>query len=610
MPWTEKARRFLQALIRGEQRPAFLLGVLVAMFALSTLRIRHDSPTEDEWAHLVRGVSYWQNRDMRVHVQHPPLANAFDAIPSIFEPDNPKTRDMATWKNGYPPAGEYIKADYARARAQLMEARYMAVLFLVGLAAYAFFFCQSFFGWPTAASALLLIAFNPTLLGQARYVATDLPAATMWMIGVGETIRYLSSRSKWPLLTMPLGLAGAVLVKHNGVILIPLVVVIALVVAAIGRGRFEGLSLGKRLASWLGHFVLAGLIVIFSINAVYKFDRTMLTVAQLLEVPEQKHWTTGGYHGQFLEKRSILPKLPQGLRIPLPHPYLFGLFTIEEHNRRGYPTYFMGKSSQDGELAYFPVLLLLKNPPALIALLGAGLVILFRARPRRLSLPSSVLLAVSAGFLAVLMKSNLNMGIRHALPIIPLISVLGARAFARLPELLKGEWLTGVRGVGLSSVFSALSVAPHFLVYFNFLAFGHGSWIAVVGDDWGQDREDFVRFAKAHELAPLYYYSETSTRKIEVQYLGLQFHELGCRTRPEPGAWVALHLQYVHRWEHSSCAPWMRGLEPSYVINHAINIYRVPPEREQKPQTAAAPSALEAEHPTDSTEPSPAEAQP
>ncbi len=580
MPWTEKARRFLQALIRGEQRPAFLLGVLLAMFALSTVRIRHDSPTEDEWAHLVRGISYWQNRD------------------------------MPTWKNGYPPAGEYIKADYGRARAQLMEARYMAVLFLVGLAAYAFFFCQSFFGWPTAACALLLIAFNPTLLGQARYVATDLPAATMWMIGVGETIRYLSSRSKWPLLTMPLGLAGAVLVKHNGVILIPLVVIIALVVAALGKGRFEGLALGKRLGSWLWHFVLAGLIVIFSINAVYKFDRTMLTVAQLLEVPEQKHWTTGGYHGQFLEKRSILPKLPQGLRIPLPHPYLFGLFTIEEHNRRGYPTYFMGKSTQDGELAYFPVLILLKDPPALIALLGAGLVILFRARPRRLSLPSSVLLAVSVGFLAVLMKSNLNMGIRHALPIIPLLSVLGARAFARLPELFTGEWLTGARGVSSSSVLSALSAMPHYLVYFNFLAFGHGSWIAVVGDDWGQDREDFVRFAKAHELEPLYYYSETSTRKIEVDYLGLKFHELGCHTRPAPGSWVALHLQYVHRWEHSSCAPWMHGLEPTYVINHAINIYRVPAERAQAEPPAPAASAPEVEHPTDSTEPSPAEAQP
>jgi hypothetical protein len=602
MPWAQQSRAFFRALIRGEHRLGFLLVVLCACFSLATARIRHDSPTEDEWAHLVRGISYWQNRDMRVHVQHPPLANAFDAIPTLFDRDNPRTAEMPTWKNGYPPAGEYIKVDYARARGQLMRCRYMAVLFLIGLAAYSFFFCESFFGWPTAACALLLIAFNPTLLGQARYVATDLPAASLWMVGVGEAIRYLASRSKWPLLTMPLGLAGAVLVKHSGVLLIPMVVLVALVVAVLGRGRFAGLSPGRRVFLWLAHFALAGLIVVFSINAVYKFDRTLLTVREFLEEPEQKHWTTSGYHGKFLEQRTLLPKLPQGLRIPLPHPYLFGLFTIEEHNRRGYPTYFMGASSTDGNAGYFPVLLLVKNPLSLIVLLGVGCVLLFRVR--RLSLPSAVLLAISGLFLAALLKSNLNMGIRHALPVIPLLSVLGARAFARLPELLSGQPLVALRVVGLGSVLSALSCVPHFLGFFNLLAFGRGPQIAVVGDDWGQDREDFVRFAQAHALSPLYYYTETGTRKLEVDYLGLRYKELGCRTRLPPGAWAALHLQYVYRWRGTHCAAWLANLEPTYVINQNINIYHLPAA------AGSAPPPPERERPAPANEPSPAEAQP
>ena len=573
--------------MRGDRRFAFVLCVLCASYALSSLRIRHDSPTEDEWAHLVRGVSYWQNRDMRVHVQHPPLANAIDAIPTLFDRDRPETAQLPSWKNGYPPAGEYLAAGYQRARQELMRCRYVALLFLVGLGAYVFFFCSSLFGWPTAASALLLVSFNPTLLGQARYVATDLPEATLWMIGVGETIRYLSSRAKWPLLTMPLGLAGAVLTKHSGVLLIPMAVLVALAVALLGRGRFAGLALGPRLLAWLGHFVLAGLIVIFSIDAVYKFDRTNLTVAQLLAEPEQKHWTTSRYHGSFLEERTILPKLPQGLRIPLPHPYLFGLFTIKEHNRRGYPTYFMGKVSQEGSPGYFPVLLVLKNPIALLVLLAAGLPLLFRLR--RLSLASAVLLAVSGMFLASLMASNLNMGIRHALPIIPMLSVLGARSFAHLADVFKGHALFALRALGLSGVLSAVSAAPHFLVYFNMLALGRGSWVAVVGDDWGQDREDFVRFAKTHALKPLYYYTETSTRKLEVDYLGLEYRELGCRTKPVPGAWAAIHLQYAYRWQHSRCAQWLNGLEPTYVINKNINIYHLP----SRPPPTLAPSERE-----------------
>jgi hypothetical protein len=602
MPLASQLRVFFQALIRGEHRTFFLWLVLSGCFSLATLRIRHDSPTEDEWAHLVRGISYWQNRDMRVHVQHPPLANAIDAIPTIFDRGNPRTAEFPTWKNGYPPAGEYIKVDYARARSQLLRCRYVAVLFLLGLAAYTFYFCLTFFGWPTAACALLLVAFNPTLLGQARYVATDLPAATFWMIGVGEAIRYLSAPAKWPLLTMPLGLAGAVLVKHSGVLLVPMVALLALTVALLARGRFTGLSLTRRVLGWLGHFALSGLIVVLSINAVYKFDRTGLTVHDFLEQPEQRHWTTSGYHGNFLERRSVLPRLPQGLRIPLPHPYLFGLFTIQEHNRRGYPTYFMGKSSLDGQVGYFPVLLLVKNPLSLIVLLGVGLLLLFRRR--RLSLPSALLLAVSALFLAVLMKSNLNMGIRHALPIIPPLSVLGARAFARLDELLTGPWLTAMRAVGLASLLSALSCAPHFLGFFNLLALGRGTRIAVVGDDWGQDREDFVRFARAHALHPLYYYTETGTRKLEVDYLGLQYRELGCRTRLPPGAWAAVHVQYVYRWQSSHCAPWIRDLAPSYVINQNINIYQIPAAE------TGHHSAAEPERQPSSGEATPAEAQP
>ncbi len=447
MVWVNRLRSFCWQVFRGEQRLPFLLLVLAASFSLATLRIRHDSPTEDEWAHLVRGISYWQNRDMRVHVQHPPLANAFDAIPTIFDRGNPQTAELPTWQNGYPPAGEYIKVDYGRARIQLMNCRYMAVLFLIALSAYSFYFCASFFGWPTAACALLLIAFNPTLLGQSRYVATDLPAATMMMIGAGEAIRYASSRSKWALLTMPLGLAGAALAKHSGVLLIPIVVLVTLVVAALGVGRFAGQpSMLRRLGTWFAQFALAGLVVLFTINAAYKFDRTLLTVHDFLAEPEQKHWTTSGYHGNFLEQRTVLPKLPQGLRIPLPHPYLFGLFTIAEHNRRGYPTYFMGKSSKSGQPAYFPVLLLVKNPLSLILLLGVGFALLLRTR--RLSLASAVLLAVSSLLLIVLVKSNLNMGIRHALPIIPMISILGARAFARMHELVSGPWLTVGRGLG------------------------------------------------------------------------------------------------------------------------------------------------------------------
>lgn len=572
--------------------------VLLALSVFLGLRgIHRDSPTEDEWAHLVRGISYWQQSDMRIHVQHPPLANALEGLPSAFD-DNPDTSKMKTWNEGYSPGLEYIKHDYAKARQQLTKGRYAAMVFLVGLVAYVFYFCLSIFGFPTAAAAALLIAFNPTVLGQARYVATDMPAATMATIAVGELVRYLVNPKR--VLTLGLALGGLVLAKHSGVVFVAMIGLIALLVAALGRASFRGKSPLRRLGEWAVHWVIAGAIVVLTINVVYKFDRTGMRVGDILEAPEPQHWVTKRFKDEMLETRTFLPKLPENLRIPLPYPYLFGLFAVQEQNRMGYPTSFMGQSSQHGHWAYFPVLLALKDPPALLFLLGLGAVIAgvsfkrtrriaARDGPREsepradepfllgMSLASSCFLLVALMFLAFLMRSDLNMGIRHGLPFIPMVSVLGARAFARAGELLQGNALLAAQVVGLSGIVSVLVTMPRYLNYYNVFALGKGSYINVVGDDWGQDREDFVRFVKKQNLQPLYYHAQTATRALEVQFLQLEYRGLECKTRPRPGAWAAIHVQYVYRWQATpGCAPWLRGLTPVYKVNENIWIYKVP----------------------------------
>lgn len=610
-------------LIEGRSPHLFVLLVVILSLGITMKSVKRDSPTEDEWAHLVRGISYFETRDMRIHVQHPPLANALDALPSAFD-HNADVTQMKTWQEGYSPGLEYIKLDYAKARAQLGKGRYVAALFLAGLAVYLFYFCLSIFGWPTAVAVTCLVAFNPTLMGQARYVATDMPVTTFAAIATGELVRYLGNSKR--IVTLGLALAGLVLSKHSGIVLLAMIMLVGLLAALLGRGIFRAEpSRLRRLGRFFGHSALAGLIVLFSINAVYKFDHTGMTVREILDAPEPQHWVTKSYRGEMLERRSPLPHLPEKLRIPLPYPYLFGLFAVQEQNRGGYPSYFMGHQSNTGHWAYFPVLLLTKSPPALLVLLGLGAVVFLKSRLRALrklqpeaataepepletpapveagsevaraqpagstprakpdtfywglSLGSACFLTVALLFLVFIVRSNLNMGVRHALPVIPLLSVLAGRAFARAGEVLSGQPLLTLRAVGLSAILSALFAMPAHLNYYNFLALGKGSYINVVGDDWGQDREAFVRFAKQKDLKPLYYHTQTSTRKLEVDYLGLEYRDLNCKTKPAPGSWVAIHAQYVHRFEATrNCANWMRDLEPTYKVNENVWVYRIP----------------------------------
>jgi hypothetical protein len=576
-PAASKLRTELGRWLDGRRKHWFLLVVLAALAVLTPWRIREDSPTEDEWAHLVRGISFYQNSDMRIHVQHPPLANAFDALPTAFEKDLPETSQMKQWRReSYAPGLEYIRADYPHAREQLMRSRYLAMLFLAGLSVYAFYFCLSLFGWPTAAAMLLLVAFNPTLIGQARYVTTDMPAGTMAMIAVGELVRYLVRGTRLSILTMSLAFSAAVLVKYSGVLLVVICTAVALAVALARRGRYVSVaSPFRRVGLWLGHFAIAGLVVLLSINALYKFDRTCMTVSEILAAPEPKHWVSNRYREQMLEMHSPLPLLPQGMRIPLPYPYLAGLILVREQDRGGYPTYFLGQNSQNGHWAYFPVLLVLKDPPALISLLALGVVLIVRRRS--ISLASAVFLAVAGTFLFTIMRSNLNMGIRHALPIIPLLSVLAARAFAHAGELLRGPWLVAARSLAGTGLLSAALAAPHYLNYYNFAALGRGAEVNVVGDDWGQDRYAFAKFVREHHIEPLYYHTQTATRQMEIDYLGIKYMPLTCKTRPRPGSWAAVHGQYVHRWlAEKNCAPWLRGLTPVHVVNDNVFIYRIP----------------------------------
>ena len=194
-----------------------------------------------------------------------------------------------------------------------------------------------------------------------------------------------------------------------------------------------------------------------------------------------------------------------------------------------------------------------------------------------MSLATSCFLLVALMFLAFLMSSDLNMGVRHGLPFIPMMSVVGARAFARAGELLQGDTLLAARLVGASGIVSVLVTMPHYLNYYNVFALGKGSYINVVGDDWGQDREAFVRFVKREKLQPLYYHAQTATRALEVKYLGLEYRGLDCGVRPRPGAWAAIHVQYVYRWQAMpNCGTWMRGLTPVYKVNENIWIYKVP----------------------------------
>jgi len=568
---------------------------LVTMSLLMSWGIRDDSPTEDELTHMVRGIAYWQAPDTRLSYGHPALGNAWTALPVAFDADNPRIEQLNGWKTATAAkvTKAYLEQDYGRARAQLMRARLAAMALGLLLVTYLFYWCRSLFGIRTALAVLALTALNPVIIAQCRYVTTDPPAMLGFVVGVGEFIRYLRG-GKLSIFLMPLGLSLGLLTKYSGVVLIPFALAVSLVVCALGKGRFQAFSRGRRWLELGKHFLLATLVVMLAVNVTYKFNDTGLTVGQILDKPEPQYWVSSRYN-DLLERFTPLPKLPRSLRVPVPYTYVFGLAGIRGHTTAGFTSFYWGKRIQKAPKSYFPVLLVIKSPPALLALLAAGVVLLVRRR--RLSLESSAVLGGAALFLLVATRSNLAMGLRHVLPVIPLLGVLAARSFDHCWELASTTAARYALTAVLSSTFfSAVTAGPDFLGYFNFLTGGRkgGHQISIYGEDWGQDREKLAKLATERKLSPLYYDPQTGTRALEMKYLKLKYTKLRCGMNPSRG-WVALHALTYRTHNIEKCYPFLKGRAPDLEINDHIYLFKVtkPPKVEAPEPANSAPQVVD-----------------
>ncbi len=168
----------------------------------------------------------------------------------------------------------------------------------------------------------------------------------------------------------------------------------------------------------------------------------------------------------------------------------------------GQRTWFLGQSAPSAAWYYFPLLLALKLPGGLLALLAlSALAAARRGRlPRwdelRAYLPAFVLLAIC-------LQSRMTVGIRHLLPALP-FAVLWA---SRFTATRKRTAAAAAAMLCLWQAASTFSASPHYLAYFNWFAGGVARGADYLRDtnvDWGQDLGLLAAWQRRHpEARPL-----------------------------------------------------------------------------------------------------------
>jgi len=266
--------------------------------------------------------------------------------------------------------------------------------------------------------------------------------------------------------------------------------------------------------------------------------------------------------------------------------YLAGTRAQLEHQQQGHAAFFLGELSRTGWIAYFPVALLMKLPPLTLLLAIASLVTLRRGGAWDAAVPVAVV--PLALMLALLLFARIDIGVRYALPLWPLIIVCAARA-ATLP------WTSGRPGkiiLGLALVYhvtAAVRIAPHDLAFFSDLAGGPSRGAGYLSDsnlDWGQDISTLARWLTTVERPRrlyLAYFGTADPRAYGVRYRPAPNscpHPAPWMPEPEPDsgrellAVSVMNLQGVY-FNDRDAYGWLASRQPVAVLGYSIAVYDI-----------------------------------
>ncbi len=457
---------------------ACLLVVLAAELFLSILQ---ESQTFDESAHIYSGYSYWKRADFGINPEHPPLVKLIAALPLLPLHLNVQPPPNIYFRRASMVGG--IQFLYSQnADTLLLRARVAASIFAFMLALLIFAAGYEMFGAGAALFALVLFVFEPNILAHGALVTTDMGLACVLFAAVYTFYRYVKQRSTLRLVVSGVVTGLALAAKHSGLLVFPILLVLAAVEVAWCYLRPEPGNEGTTKAGICGHQMLGflgALAVIAAISltvlwAFYGFrykarpgnlEITPPTAAFLRSM----HRPAEASLIQFSERHHLLPE-----------SYLYGLAAVATLSHEGRPAFLLGRLYPQGRWFYFPAAFVIKSTLGFLLLL----VLLVAAKGiREAGIRREILFLVipSLIFFAVAMTSKLDIGLRHILPVYPFLIVLAAEGAWSLTRQSR-NWAFAVAVLLAFHAVSSLRAYPNYLPYSNEIWVGPSNTYRVLAD--------------------------------------------------------------------------------------------------------------------------------
>jgi len=557
MPITASRRRMIGGIVL-----CLLAGIGVARI-VSTYEVF--SQTTDEPAHLITGMEWLQRGTYTLEPLHPPLARVAIALGPYLSGLR-LSGQQGMWEEG-----DRILLD-GNYRHNLMLARLGVLPFFLGATVLVWFWARSRYGEVPALLATLLFTTTPVILAHAGLATTDI-AVTATAAGALLAFVALLDRPTYLRCAVFGSIAGiAALSKFSALVFLPACAG-ALLLWRWFVERNQSVNVTPHRFQWAKGISLAALVMLLLIWAGYRFSLGSVTSEAARPHPTLDHifgadGTLHSWSYTVAESRSV----------PAP-AFLQGLAEIRQKNANGARAYLLGQVRKTGWWYFFPVALTVKTTIALLVLVGIGGVSLLKSSWREKNWIAAAPVICALSLLLVCMFSQINIGVRHILPIYPLFAIIGGVGAYRIWELGNTHHAVPVVVLALLAWHLAASIHAHpdYLAYFNEFAGQHPERILVDSDlDWGQDLlrlSSTLQQKHVDELSIAY----AGSAGLDLRQFSLPRFKQLAPHQPTTG-WVAISLLRLKAGGlgfPSDSFSWLNAYQPVCVVGRSIRLYYV-----------------------------------
>jgi tetratricopeptide (TPR) repeat protein len=402
---------------------ALALLIVAATILRSAIATRLDGFTLDEPYHITAGVSYVRDHDFRINPEHPPLVKlCVGAIISAtgFQLDPLRPFADKDDERFFTEQDAYLHNDFHSLQ---HRARIAMWIFNGSLLLFLAFALRATFGAELALGTLLFLAIDPTVAAHLPVVMTDLPVALLGTTAVVLAIPAFS-RWTWPAIfacSIALGLALAT--KHSAPIFLLIIAGIGVVRAFTTPHVQEHDSRLLRLAK-LAALVACALTILW---AAYFFRFAESRAPQEVFNRPLAEKISDVYSPAY---RLVLRAMAATRIVPRAYTWGFADTIRAGLQGRADPIVAFGRIYfNKGPLYFFPGIIAVKLPIGLGILVLLGLFSFFARRaPLDENAGLGIICSAAALFLLVLAAGSPYGGIRHALPVVVLLSIFGGLA--------------------------------------------------------------------------------------------------------------------------------------------------------------------------------------